>query len=110
MLGAIAGDIIGSVHEFLQQKTTDFPLFVEDSRFTDDTVLTIAVADCLLSGQSYVDAFHSYTRKYPNRCYGLGFWRWVESGSRKPYNSWGNGSAMRVSAVAFAFETMDEVL
>ena len=60
MLGALAGDIIGSVHEFIEQKTVDFPLFVEDSRFTDDSVLTIAVADCLLTGSSYVDAFHTY--------------------------------------------------
>jgi ADP-ribosylglycohydrolase len=110
MLGAIAGDIIGSVHEFLQEKTMDFPLFVESSRFTDDSVLTIAVADCLLTGASYIDAFHDYTRAYPNRCYGAGFWRWVESGSRKPYNSWGNGSAMRVSPVGFALPTLDAVL
>ncbi len=110
MLGAIAGDIIGSVHEFAQKKTMDFPLFVEGSRFTDDSVLTIAVADCLLSGSSYVDKFHEYTRAYPNRCYGSGFWHWVESGSRKPYNSWGNGSAMRVSPVGFAFPNLEDVL
>ena len=110
MLGAIAGDVIGSVHEFLGQKTKEFPLFVEKSRFTDDTVLSIAVADCLLTGSSYVDTFRAYAKKYPDRCYGLGFWRWVESGSREPYNSWGNGSAMRVSAVAFAFDTLEEVL
>ncbi len=110
MIGAIAGDIIGSVHEFWGRKTKDFPLFVEDSRFTDDSVLSIAVADCLLRGSSYADAFHAYARKYPNRGYGLGFYRWVESGSRQPYNSWGNGSAMRVSPVAFAFQTMEEVL
>ena len=72
MLGAIAGDIIGSVHEFLQEKVMDFTLFVESSRFTDDTVLTIAVADCLLTGAPYVDRFHEYTRAYPNRCYGAG--------------------------------------
>jgi ADP-ribosylglycohydrolase len=110
MLGAIAGDVIGSVHEFLGQKTKDFPLFVETSRFTDDTVLTVAVADCLLTGSSYVDKFHEYTRTYPDRCYGAGFHRWVMSGSREPYNSWGNGSAMRVSPVAYAFETLEEVL
>jgi ADP-ribosylglycohydrolase len=110
MLGALAGDIIGSVHEFLQEKTMDFPLFVEDSRFTDDSVLTIAVADCLLTGSSYVDKFHEYTRAYPDRCYGAGFWHWVESGSRKPYNSWGNGAAMRVSPVGFAFPTLEEVI
>jgi ADP-ribosylglycohydrolase len=110
MLGAIAGDIIGSVHEFLQEKTMEFPLFVEDSRFTDDTVLTVAVADCLLTGSAYVDNFHKYTLTYPDRCYGNGFWHWVGSGSRDPYNSWGNGSAMRVSPVGFAFRTLDDVL
>ena len=110
MLGAVAGDIIGSVHEFLQEKTTDFPLFVEASRFTDDSVLTIAVADCLLTESSYIDKFHEYTRAYPDRCYGAGFWHWVESGSRKPYNSWGNGSAMRVSPVGFAMPTLEGVL
>jgi ADP-ribosylglycohydrolase len=110
MLGAIAGDIIGSVHEFEAQKTKDFPLFVAKSRFTDDTVLTVAVADCLLTGSSYTDKFHEYTRAYPDRGYGVRFWHWVRSGSRQPYNSWGNGSAMRVSPVAFAFPTLDEVL
>ncbi len=110
MLGAVAGDIIGSVHEFLQQKTMDFPLFVESSRYTDDTVLTIAVADCLLTGSSYVDRFHEYTLAHPGRCYGAGFWSWVQSGSREPYNSWGNGAAMRVSPVGFAMQTLDEVL
>jgi ADP-ribosylglycohydrolase len=110
MLGAIAGDIIGSVHEFEARKTKDFPLFVAESRFTDDTVLTVAVADCLLTGSSYTDKFHEYTCAYPNRGYGVGFWHWVKSGSRQPYNSWGNGSAMRVSPVAFAFKTLDEVL
>ena len=110
MLGALAGDIIGSVHEFRQEKTMDFPLFVEVSRFTDDTVLTVAVADCLLTDASYVDKFHEYARDYPDGCYGLRFWRWVESGSREPYNSWGNGSAMRVSPVGCALPTLEEVL
>ena len=110
MLGAIAGDIIGSVHEFLGQKTKEFPLFVNESRFTDDTVLTVAVADCLLTGSSYVDKFHEYTRAYPNRGYGYRFWHWAQSGSRDPYNSWGNGAAMRVSPVAFRFQTLEEVL
>ena len=109
MLGALAGDIIGSVHEFLQEKSMDFPLFVEHSRFTDDSVLTIAVADCLLTGSSYIDKFHDYTRAYPDRCYGAGFRHWVESGSREPYNSWGNGAAMRVSPVGFALHTLDDI-
>ena len=110
MLGAMAGDIIGSVHEHSATKTKEFPLFVADSRFTDDTVLTIAVAECLLTGSSYVDKFHEYTRAYPNSGYGLSFFHWVHSGRREPYNSWGNGSAMRVSPVAFAFQTLEEVL
>ena len=62
MLGAIAGDVIGSIHEFLGQKTKEFPLFVEESRFTDDTVLSIAVADCLLTGSSYVDKLRAYAK------------------------------------------------
>lgn len=110
MLGALAGDIIGSVHEFRPLKTTDFALFVDGSRFTDDTVLTIAVADCLLTGASYIDKFHEYTRAYSDRGYGPGFRDWVESGSREPYNSWGNGAAMRVSPVGFALHTLDDVL
>jgi ADP-ribosylglycohydrolase len=110
VLGAIAGDIIGSVYEFFCRKRADFPLFVLESDFTDDTVLTVAVADCLLTGAAYVDTFHEYTRAYPHRGYGGGFAEWVESGSREPYHSWGNGSAMRVSPVGWAFGTLDETL
>jgi len=110
MFGAIAGDIIGSVHEFECQKSTDFSLFVDESSFTDDSVLTVAVADCLLNGANYVDKFHEYTHAYPNRGYGLGFRDWVICGRREPYKSWGNGSAMRVSPVAFAFDDLESVI
>lgn len=110
MIGALVGDIIGSVYEFIAMKETEFPLFSNKSRFTDDSVLSIAVADCILSGSSYVDKFHEYTKTYHDRCYGAGFMQWVESGSREPYNSWGNGSAMRVSPVGFAFDTVESVL
>ena len=110
MLGAIAGDIIGSVHEHTPTKSTDFELFVEGSRFTDDTVLAIAVADCLLNGRDYVDAFHEYFLAYPNAGYGLRFFHWASAGARHPYNSYGNGSAMRVPAVGHAFDAMEEVL
>jgi ADP-ribosylglycohydrolase len=110
MIGAIIGDIIGSVHEFSQTKRTDFDLFDDRCRFTDDTVLTVAVADCLLTGASYVDRFHKFTRSYPARCYGAGFYRWVEKGRREPYYSWGNGSAMRVSPVGWAFDDLDATL
>ncbi|MEJ2720880.1 MAG: ADP-ribosylglycohydrolase family protein, partial [bacterium] len=103
-------DIIGSVYEFGGAKDTDFPLFTEETTFTDDTVLTIAVADRLLSEGSYVDKLHEYANAYPDRGYGGGFLRWVLVGSREPYNSWGNGSAMRVSPVGFAFNDTDSVL
>ena len=110
MLGAIAGDVIGSVHEFIGTKSTDFELFVAKSRFTDDTVLAVAVADCLLNDRDYVDTFHEYVRAYPNAGYGVRFRDWARTGSRDPYNSWGNGSAMRVPAIGFAFSSLDDVL
>lgn len=110
MLGAIAGDVIGSVHERAHTKTKDFPLFTRESRFTDDTVLTVAVADCLLHGQDYVDTLHDYFHAYPDAGYGGTFWLWASSRRREPYQSWGNGSAMRVSPVAYFGTTLDEVL
>jgi ADP-ribosylglycohydrolase len=110
MLGAIAGDIIGSVHEFRGTKSTDFDLFIPESRFTDDSVLAIALADCLMTGKNYVDAFHEYFLEYPNAGYGLRFFHWASAGRRDAYNSFGNGSAMRVPAVGYAFNTLNEVL
>jgi len=110
MLGAIAGDVIGSVHEYMGTKSTDFNLFTDGSRFTDDTVLTVAVADCLMNGREYVDAFHDYFLAYPNAGYGYRFFHWASSGSRIPYNSWGNGSAMRVAPVGYAFDSLEDVL
>ena len=107
MLGAIAGDVIGSVHEFVATKTTDFELFVERSRFTDDTVLAVAVADCLLHGLDYVDTFHAYGKAYPAAGYGLRFHQWLLNGDALPYNSFGNGSAMRVPAVGYAFDSLE---
>jgi ADP-ribosylglycohydrolase len=110
MLGAIIGDIIGSVHEGIGTKTKDFPLFVARSIFTDDTVLTVAVADWILTGQDLTDLLQSYYGTYPGRGYGGMFREWAEGKQRTPYNSFGNGSAMRVSPVGFAFENMDDVL
>jgi len=110
MLGAIAGDIIGSVHEFNSTKSVDFDLFVPGSKFTDDTVLAVAVADCLMNGLDYVDAFHEYFVAYPSAGYGLRFFHWASQGRRDPYNSYGNGSAMRVPAVGYAFDTLEQVL
>jgi len=110
MIGAIAGDIIGSVYESHCLKTTDFAIFTANSTFTDDTVLTVAVADCILHNKDYASTFKDYAKKYPYGGYGGMFWKWVNSNSLEPYNSFGNGSAMRVSPVGFAFDTMDEVL
>lgn len=110
MIGAIAGDIIGSVYEQRPIKTKDFPLFSARCAFTDDTVLTVAVADAILSGTPYVESIRSIGRRYPGAGYGGSFIRWLHSDDSRPYNSWGNGSAMRVSPVGFAFSTEDEVL
>lgn len=110
MLGAIAGDVIGSVHEGTDIKTKDFPLFTRRSRFTDDSVLTTAVADALLYGRNYVDTLRDYAVRYPQAGYGGAFKQWASSGDSEPYDSWGNGSAMRVSPVAYASDTLGEVL
>lgn len=110
MLGAIAGDVIGSYHEGSGTKTKNFPLFVEQSRFTDDTVLTIAVAEKLLRGRDYIDLFHDYFDSYPMAGYGGSFILWAGNRRRDPYSSWGNGSAMRVSPVGIICDTLEEVL
>lgn len=110
MLGAIAGDIIGSPFEFYNVKRTDFKLFGMVSRYTDDTVLTIATADCLLNKGDYAQFYKTYARSHPLAGYGGKFMLWAMMGSPKPYNSWGNGSAMRVSPVGYAFDTLEEVL
>ena len=110
MIGAIAGDIIGSVYEVRPTKRKDFEWFPPDATFTDDTVLTVAVADALLGGGDYAQTIKAYAKRYPMRGYGGGFLRWVRSPGYEPYNSFGNGSAMRVSPVACAFDSLDEVL
>ena len=110
MIGAIAGDIIGSVFEHDPIKTTKFPLFTGSSRFTDDTVLSVAIADAILNQTDYGAALKNYGRRYPVAGYGLSFLRWAQSSDTKPYNSWGNGSAMRVSPVGFAFDSTEDVL
>jgi len=110
MLGAIAGDIIGSVYEKNPVKDMNFPLFQEDSRFTDDTVLTVAVADALLNESPFADKVKHYARNYPFAGYGGTFIKWMTEEIEGPYNSWGNGSAMRVSPVGFAYEELEDVL
>jgi ADP-ribosylglycohydrolase len=110
MIGAISGDIIGSVYEGHNIKTADFPLFDDRCTFTDDTVLTAAIADAILTSSEYGEKLKEYFKLYPGRGYGAHFRKWAAHSSSKPYYSMGNGSAMRVSPVGFAFNTLDEVL
>lgn len=113
IIGAIAGDIIGSTHEFHPIKTKDFSLFNKKSHFTDDTVMTLAIADWLIEDKNSRDVLIQklkfYGQKYPNAGYGRMFCQWVLSENPLPYGSWGNGSAMRVSPVAWAGESLEEV-
>lgn len=110
ILGAIAGDIIGSVYEWKNVKTIDFPLFTYLSRFTDDSVLTLATMNAIVEGTSYVKNYYDFGNKYINRGFGPSFKDWLLRDDMKPYNSWGNGSAMRVSPIGWAFNTLEEVL
>ena len=110
MIGAIAGDIIGSIYEGWPIKTKDFPLFDDRCCFTDDTVLTVGVANAILTGKSYLQCLQEVGRKYPRAGYGGSFIHWLQSDNPQPYNSWGNGSAMRVSPVGYAFTSEEDVL
>ena len=107
MLGAIVGDIVGSIYEWRNIKTKDFPLFQDICRFTDDTVMTCAVAEGVMNGgteDDFIDAMKKYGRMYPNAGYGGRFFDWIFSSRREPYNSFGNGSAMRVSPCAWKMD------
>ena len=100
MLGAIVGDIVGSIYEWNNIKTKNFPLFSERGFFTDDTVMTIAIAEAIMDGgkkDNFINSMKKWGRLYPHSGYGGNFERWLFSDDREPYNSWGNGSAMRVS-------------
>ena len=118
MLGAIIGDMVGSPYEFhpWQGAAEAFPLFSPCSRFTDDTVMTVAVARGLMQAygqeqacrEAFIDAMHEYGRAYSRAGYGQRFFRWIVTGSREPYNSFGNGSAMRVSPVGWACDSLEE--
>ena len=110
LLGAICGDIIGSWYEFRPTKDRDFELFQSKSQFTDDTVCSIAIADALMNGYDFVGKLQHWCRKYPRLGYGTKFNRWFRQDNPQPYNSWGNGSAMRVSSVGAFAKSTDEVL
>ncbi|MBR4888986.1 MAG: ADP-ribosylglycohydrolase family protein [Clostridia bacterium] len=118
MYGAILGDIIGSPYEFDRgNKTKEFPLFAEDSGFTDDTVMTVAVAEAFMNSpgdeteirRRLVFSMQKWGRRYPNAGYGVRFMGWLNSKVPRPYNSWGNGSAMRVAAVAWLYNDLNTV-
>ena len=109
LCGAIAGDIIGSAYEFNSTKNFDFLLFSDSSAYTDDTVMTVANADWLLSGDALKGVMLDYGNRYAAG-YGGWFMGWLWSEDPQPYNSWGNGSAMRVSPVGWAFDTLEETL
>lgn len=112
MLGAIIGDIVGSRFEFHNTDKYDFEMFTDESTFTDDTICTIAIADAITKDTDYRSSLLEWCRKYPNPkgAYGGSFARWIVSSDPQPYNSFGNGSAMRVSPVAWAFDDLGKVL
>lgn len=120
MYGAILGDIIGSPYEFDRgKKTKDFPFFDKGATFTDDSVMTIAVAEALMQAIAdrviddeaatkdlIIDSMHKWGHRYPNAGYGGRFYYWLRDNSREPYNSYGNGSAMRVAAAGWLFDDL----
>lgn len=115
MLGSIIGDIVGSIYEFDNIKTKDFPFFSKRMEYTDDSILSIATADWLLNGGDSGSYYHKYATKYPYPMgsYGTMFIQWVHKANRgiiEPYNSCGNGSAMRIAPVGWAFNTEKETL
>lgn len=110
MIGALAGDIIGSIYEWNNIKTTEFELFQSECHFTDDTVLTVALADSIVTNASYNEKLREYYSIYPDASYGKRFHKWAKSRKPKPYSSFGNGSAMRISPVGWAYQTLDDVM
>ena len=112
MLGALIGDIVGSRWEFNPTNEYNFEWLSKENGFTDDTICTVAVADALLMNRDFGECIHDWCRRYPHPKGGYGgrFAQWVHSGNPQPYNSYGNGSAMRVSPVAHWYKYIDEVL
>jgi ADP-ribosylglycohydrolase len=110
MLGAIAGDVIGSIYEYNSIKTKKFELLNSDCVFTDDTVMTVAVADSIMNGIPYDESLQKWGREYPKAGYGGWFYKWIHQDVPKPYNSFGNGSAMRCSSVGWLFDDEETVL
>jgi len=112
MIGAIIGDIAGSAYEFTENKEPGVPLFSDEAGFTDDTIMTIATARALLDVKDYRGAYLALGEKYPapKGGYGMRFGAWLREGGPAPYDSWGNGSAMRVGPIGWAFGSLEETL
>ena len=110
MLGAIIGDIVGSIYEFENHCSKTFPLFGPGVDFTDDTVCTVALADALLRNADPTDTLRAWCLRYPDRGYGGMFRQWIVDDSLGPYNSFGNGAAMRVSAAALLGVDLESAL
>lgn len=110
MFGSIVGDVAGSHYEHFPTKFSDVDLFREHSCITDDSVLTIAVADWIMNGGSLQSYFHDYVERYPDAGYGGTFINWARCRETEPYGSWGNGSAMRVSPTAYVADSLEETL
>lgn len=119
MIGAIFGDIVGSVYEFNNHRSKDFPLLARSCFFTDDTVMTIALAKALMDSDTeneqefksnFINEMHILGEKYPDRGYGGRFALWLARKAKEPYNSYGNGSAMRVSPVGWYAKDLDEAI
>lgn len=108
MLGAIVGDVIGSVFEFDNRRTRDFSLFEPRRFFTDDTVMTVACADAILAGTDFGESYMAYGRAYPDAGFGGMFARWLRRGVNRPYWSYGNGSAMRAGPCGWAATSLQE--
>ena len=112
LYGALGGDFVGSIYEFHNIKTKEFPLIDARCKLTDDSILTMATADAICSKMDYAICYHRWGNRHVHHGYGGRFRSWLATPEKElePYGSWGNGSAMRVSPVGFAFQTVDDVL
>lgn len=112
MIGAIIGDIAGSRFEFGAAPQRDFKLFTPECSYTDDTICTIAIADAVMNGRGYQESLLDWCRRYPDPMggYGSRFYKWINAAEPHPMNSFGNGSAMRVSPIGWLFDDWQDVL
>lgn len=112
MIGAIIGDYVGSAYEFHNTKDYHFEMITPVSEITDDSIMSIAIADAILQDKPYAECMRYWGNRYPNPkgAYGGSFSAWLHSNNPQPYNSWGNGSAMRVSPIGWAFDSLEQTL